>query len=516
MRKMSLIIIWSLFFCFLLGQFLQVKIYFDDFGYYSLNYGMPVEHLGHDFSIKELFQFLKNHYLQVNGRVLYFFIWLLSYHFGGMIAVSVLAASGVFFIYLFLWKLILLFNIDLQKFSKSIAVFTCLSFGLLEVWVLSAGMYWFAAYFQYVFSILPFLLFNYLYFLYREKMNTCYIMLKVLLTTLIFLASYSQESISVALVGFTIMLLIYEKKEEHFSKWNVIFVIVAVVGMLLLMLSPGIRLRASNSSDFYNLNIFQKILLSYPEIIKDFYLMTKFQIGLSISQIFISVMLIRKQLSKSTQILNLVIIIIFSCIGLFFTFFSNKYINFYNSNNNSLFFTVLGTFVIFIHVVQISKYYLHYGTKFQLLIFYMSVLSIACLVVVPERPYRLFLPFLILSTIIIIEPFMHFILLVHNSKMSTIILCVGMVLFTAITVPNMNEIFSKYQENAIVWDANNDKIEEASKIIANGQNMKEISLEKLPNSGYSGEMLYSGAADFMSYWMCLYYKVPFEFEFNFE
>ena len=68
-----------LFFVILFLQFRLVGVQYDDYGYYSLNYGASTPHYGYQYTFKELIRFLKEHYYGANGRLLYFAIWLILF-----------------------------------------------------------------------------------------------------------------------------------------------------------------------------------------------------------------------------------------------------------------------------------------------------------------------------------------------------------------------------------------------------------------------------------------------------
>lgn len=135
-------------------------IYYDDYGYYSLTYG-AVGHRGDIYSLSELISFLKNHYMHVNGRILYFFIWLLLYEFGKLKLVQFAAALSVSGIIFLIWKIIIS-NHRAEPISAMFLICDC--YWLIGITMHRQGTYWFAAFWNYVLPLLPFLLFCLLYF----------------------------------------------------------------------------------------------------------------------------------------------------------------------------------------------------------------------------------------------------------------------------------------------------------------------------------------------------------------
>ena len=110
-KKYLCIGIFAVMCVYLLLQFHYVKVYFDDYGYYSLSYGVNSVKSGHNFNFTELISYLKIHYFDVNGRIPGYFVWLGLYILGGLSAVQTVAAGFVLLILVLLWKFI-----DNQKF----------------------------------------------------------------------------------------------------------------------------------------------------------------------------------------------------------------------------------------------------------------------------------------------------------------------------------------------------------------------------------------------------------------
>lgn len=85
------------------------------------------------------------------------------------------------------------------------------------------GTYWFAAFWNYVLPLLPFLLFCLLYF--QKYIQQKSIAIQLFLTLLIFMAAFSQEQIGVAVVGFTLMIGIWEYVKKNFNRWNIGYIL---------------------------------------------------------------------------------------------------------------------------------------------------------------------------------------------------------------------------------------------------------------------------------------------------
>lgn len=277
-KNYIIILSLTIFFIYLFFQFSKIEIYYDDYGYYSLTYGIQSDFKGHSYTMSQLFSFLKEHYLRANGRLLYFFIWLFLYHIGGLKCVQLSAAVIVTAIFGLIIKIILEQNCKEKNVKKYLVFFVsvlcCLSYGVMEIGLLQFGMYWFAAMFHYVASLVPFLLFQILYFK-EEPPN---LGKQLLLLFLLFLSAWSEESWSVATVGFTILLAFLSLKNKRFCKWNIVYILGSLSGLFLVFFSPGIRLRMENHTNFYSLSIIGKVMYTLPRIMVTFWTMRLFQI----------------------------------------------------------------------------------------------------------------------------------------------------------------------------------------------------------------------------------------------
>ncbi len=143
--------------------------------------------------------------MHVNGRILYFFIWLLLYEFGKLKLVQFAAALSVSGIIFLIWKIIIS-NHRAEPISAMFLICDC--YWLIGITMHRQGTYWFAAFWNYVLPLLPFLLFCLLYF--QKYIQQKSIAIQLFLALLIFTAAFSQEQIGVAVVGFTLMIGIWE------------------------------------------------------------------------------------------------------------------------------------------------------------------------------------------------------------------------------------------------------------------------------------------------------------------
>ena len=92
--KYAYLAVFAAFYVFLLMQFGNVFIYYDDYGYLSLSYGTNIDVAGAEYSFSELLAFMKGHYFNSNGRLLYMFLYCFVHMLGGIRGVQVFMATA--------------------------------------------------------------------------------------------------------------------------------------------------------------------------------------------------------------------------------------------------------------------------------------------------------------------------------------------------------------------------------------------------------------------------------------
>ena len=69
-----------------------IYIYFDDYGYASLSYAGFDNHAGMQYGLSDILQFLKFHYFNWGGRILYFFFEIVILRVGGLPLIQLIQA----------------------------------------------------------------------------------------------------------------------------------------------------------------------------------------------------------------------------------------------------------------------------------------------------------------------------------------------------------------------------------------------------------------------------------------
>jgi len=520
-KKLIFFLIWAVFAIYLACQFQNVKIYYDDFGLYSLTYGIDADdahNYGNMHSLSELLPYFRQFYCNTNGRLLWFFLSLSCYVLGGHMLVQIVAALLVVTIYFVMWILLQRFNKTAAAMPCASSILICLSYGLLEISILNEGTYWMAAFFLYVAPLLPFLLFVWLYSARRDMGFTVFD--KAIMSGLIFFTGWSQESWGVAIIVFTLSLLIYEYKMKSKSTWfNVLLCGIAVIAVVILVASPGIRSRALQYSDFEQLNVFQKILNTVPNIVGSFFSWRNqglYNIFFWGTQVGLGIVIGAKDKDKKIFTFDVIYILACLLLSVAYAFLKCSPITLAVEQGGAVWFImcVLFTLLIVAVCIQMTRFYIGEGKIYHCLTFFMLIASVGCLVLVPERPLRLFLPFLICSTWLMADIFCDRLSLIENASKRIQIMITGCAVLALVALPNMYTIFCGYARNSTVLNDNDYIYRNAAENIAAGE-MEEpfiLHLKKLPEDIYAGQQVY-GPSGFMKQWICNYYKIPYNAEF---
>lgn len=502
------VVIFAAMFLFLCAQFSNVMVYFDDYAYYSLSYGADYENIGHNFSLPQLAAFLHEHYYTCNGRLLGFGIWLSLFSIGGLPLVQIAAAVFTLLVLITLWKLV-----DIQEHRSISALLICAFYGLFSVHLIRHGIYWFAAFFQYVAPISGMIGFILLYFRYRQigfRLPTV-----VLMALLILFAAFSQEQFGVTVCFMLFLLIVFEVWQKNFRKELVVFAIFAVLGVSALMLSPGILNRASGPA----VPLLSRIVASTYMTIHTFFakMATPFIVLLFISVFSFSAELIQtdekilKVIDTVAILLSIISIAIYCCtpvLSLLGGIFENRY--------HALF--VIGSAAVCLIVLQITRYYFTNQKYSRLLVFLSAVGSVGCLCVLPEVPERLFIP-----TWFLLFPTLMDGVLALCSKISTkkgikesTCISVLTAVIVCFAIYNAQSIYKGYAENGIVHRYNDRQLTQVAALEDSGEQVDAVYLKMLPNKNCTGVMVYVDGVQFIKNWICDYYDLSHSVSFYFS
>lgn len=504
--KYKIPIIFIVFFLIVFLEHQFMWLYHDDYGYASLSYAFNVDGVnGHAFNLNQLFDFLVGHYNNWGGRVLYFGIECLL--LGKSILLFKLVQSIVItLIFYYLYKI-------LKKYTKIedyiLAILSVCCYGFIEIMVIRTGIFWPTASVLYVFPLFPLLM-----FIYHYDSNNKKILHNILMGLLIFLASFSQEQIAVAVVAYIGIITIYEYfKTKKINKINIIMILVALIGFAILMLSPGTKIRMDHPSngDFYTLSLFGKIARNYPNlIINIFSHYSKMFVMLLLGSI---TYLSYKNLKNKSTILNKIsllstITVLLLTVVSAGTYFEVMYELF---GSNILKIATIGLFTIQLLFMLYSLiiYFVKNKKYLFIWIIIIAILSQAAMIIAPYYPLRSIIIFQILFYIIIIYCICDFL---DKKKFKSVVI----ISLVIVSLFNLFTIIRGYYRNNYVNKQNDKILIDASKDIKNGMDIEIITLKRLPDLTYSGDQPYTENNEYILPWILEYYDLPENVEIIYE
>lgn len=497
----------------LIAQFSKVMIYYDDYGYYSLTYlNQAATHVGSTYSLAELVVFLKDHYFQCNGRLLYFAVWLLLYYIGGLKAVQIGAAIIVSSTLFLGWKIATKNN---EKSSLVAAFLICALYWLLSITLHRQGTYWFAAFFHYVTPLIPFLGFQLMYF--YSKNSSCSFSGILRMSALIFASAFSQEQWAVTSVFFATVLVIRKILKKTSCKQELVYLGSAVVGASIVLFSPGIIARGESAIS--DQKIWMQILENIFQLLCVFFGIEErlFILVLLMALLCICIYLFREiDQTGAKKIIDCFCMAIY--VGALAVYFAKdvwvREIWATDYLEKKCLITVVTLSFIVLTIIQVTRFYIVKKSDGKLMVFYSAVMSIACLAVVSELPIR----------IILLPTFALFILIVdgltlplhlEQKKLAKVVTAFICITIGIVGAENGFRIYTGYALNKEVHVYNDRIFKETSAKIAQGEEVSQIYLKKVPDILYGCEMVYYDGFEYMKKWMDNYYIIPDEVQFVF-
>lgn len=231
-EKKVVFTVFLLFFLFLLLQYSRIPLYSDDYGYGSLSYAAQSDKEG----IWEFLDYLRLHYLNWGGRILYYSVLICGVR-AGLWVIRILQSVVILADYILIYELCCFSSQRINKISSSILV--CLFYGIFEIAVAQQSLYWFSAAITYT---LPFCTFC-IFFLKIYKIGKDRILLpkKVLcLSGLGFIVGFSQEQYAISacvLYGYFYLVNLRKQRKNIKSFW--IIGVFLAIGSAMLILAPG-------------------------------------------------------------------------------------------------------------------------------------------------------------------------------------------------------------------------------------------------------------------------------------
>lgn len=482
---------FGLFFVFLLLQYCNVFVQFDDFGYATLAYATPNNNC-YEFSFPLLLKFLWNHYNGWGGRIAYTFIEILLLKLPDW-CIRVFFSIIVCLVYFLLYKMI---SQDIQCKTKIFwTVFILLSYGMFSLEYVRGSFYWYSAAMTY---IVPIVLIYYLamklvdceYDIYSKKM-------KLFMGCIIFCAAISHEMISLIVCLIVVLAVLFRRKSiKNLKKIDYIYVSISLFGFFLVFLAPG---------NFKRLQLTE----SDGQIIKS--------VVVNINNIFNYLFAVSNRRYMSILLLS------FTCLGITLIREKRKIIGVIQTIYSILLF--MWMFMFDLGIYRQGSFLCVGGVSFGIILGYIGVTifslciyykekekrnfvlliagggSLSFFVISSSISERIFVPFMLCSMPFIITMFVRM-----KGKTSQVVIVLA-VIWGMMCTTNLIGIYSAYQKNSIYQEYNDRVLRVSSAKIASGETIDYVKLEKLPSKGAYVNMPYE-YDNGITIWMHYYYNIP--------
>lgn len=551
--------VFAVFYAFLLMQFSKIFIYYDDYGYLSLSYGTNIDAAGSEYSLSQLLAFMKGHYVNSNGRLLYMFLYCFVHMLGGIRGVQIFMATAVLFVaagvFLTVGKMLE------GRFSDGegrrlapvqqlfLAAFICLLFGTFGIMLQRMGTYWYAASFIYVVPAVPFLAFA--SFLYssvsagesaagggtkkafaaekqpdkakrkipgaekQPKPAGRRYLRAAACGFLGFLAGWSQEQWFVAAVVFAILCLALDiVKDRKPGLYALAGCMGSAAGGMIIVLSPAVaaRMNSEGNAAFASLGFFEKLGRNIP------LLMNLFFSGDNLRYLifFFPAMILLGLLAASGDRKGRVFHLAFSAASLlaFAGYLMKQKLYLFTPGTYSDGAAILLLLYIAFCFAEVLLFYKKENQAFGAFLFTAAVLSVGSAAIVPEVPLRIFYPFLYLSWVLF--GYLYGKLLLAGRGRGTAFSALALFYLAAVSVPNLRNIYRGYSLNYQVLMYDDAVFRKSAEQIKAGKEIDTIEVYELPDMLCKNEVVYDDNFSFMIVWMREYYDLPEEVEFDYR
>lgn len=538
--KYAYLAVFAAFYVFLLMQFGNVFIYYDDYGYLSLSYGTNIDVAGAEYSFSELLAFMKGHYFNSNGRLLYMFLYCFVHMLGGIRGVQVFMATAVLAVALLLFftaRRMLEGRLEAEKVSgdgtkeeggelqgrlspgalAALAAFICLLYGILGIMVQRMGTYWYAASFIYVVPAVAFLVFA-VYF-YRTvllpKGEKPGIRRMCLCAALGFLAAWSQEQWFVTTISFVVICLgVKLWRDRRLELYEILTFLACAAGGLIIILSPAVsaRMNSAGNAEFSSLSLFGKLGRNIP------LLMNLFFSGENIRYLmfFFPMMIFMGCMAAAKDRKLLPLHLGFSAVSaaMFAGVFLKQKLHVFAPGAYSALTANLLLLYIAFCFAEVILFYRAEKQIFGSAVFAAAVLSVGSAAIVPEVPLRIFYPFLYLSWLLLAYLYGR-ILLIEARRIPLSAACT-LAFLVMISIPNLKSIYTGYKMNYQVLMYDDAVFKESAEAIRQGADIETIEVYELPDLLCKNEVVYDENFSFMIAWMRQYYDLPEYVEFEYR
>lgn len=538
--KYAYLAVFAAFYVFLLMQFGNVFIYYDDYGYLSLSYGTNIDVAGAEYSFSELLAFMKGHYFNSNGRLLYMFLYCFVHMLGGIRGVQVFMATAVLAVALLLFftaRRMLEGRLEAAEVSgdktkekggelqgrlgpgalAALAAFICLLYGTLGIMVQRMGTYWYAASFIYVVPAVALLVFAVYFYrtVFLPKGEKPGIRRMCLCAALGFLAAWSQEQWFVTTISFVVICLgVKLWRDRRLELYEILTFLACAAGGLIIILSPAVsaRMNSAGNAEFASLSLFGKLGRNIP------LLMNLFFSGENIRYLmfFFPMMIFMGCMAAAKDRKLLPLHLGFSAVSaaVFAGVFLKQKLHVFAPGTYSALTANLLLLYIAFCFAEVILFYRAEKQIFGSAVFAAAVLSVGSAAIVPEVPLRIFYPFLYLSWLLLAYLYGR-ILLIEARRIPLSAACT-LAFLAMISIPNLKSIYTGYKMNYQVLMYDDAVFKESAEAIRQGADIETIEVYELPDLLCKNEVVYDENFSFMIAWMRQYYDLPEYVEFEYR
>ncbi len=255
LSKRSDFIVFLFVFIVAYFQSKYIGFYHDDYGYAALSYGVRGNYP--EFSMYNVILFIKDHYINWGGRILFFFFEVLALQLdmqGFMFVQSVIVAITIFFTYKTILSII---NYD----DSRLKVFILFSF--IGIYLLFAkktyanALFWASASVLYVWPLCPMMIGIYLFIRWyiKKEMSFCRLLM---MGIVFFMAAFSQEQITLVALSISYLFFICARSLNGYNEIKKPLFTIQIstfLGACCLLLAPGnfSRLDSGHDGGFHSL-----------------------------------------------------------------------------------------------------------------------------------------------------------------------------------------------------------------------------------------------------------------------
>lgn len=481
-------VLFVLFFLFLCIQHQFVYLYFDDYGYASLTYGYTGNTAGMDYSILDVFGFIKWHYLEWGGRVLYYLLGILSMR-AGLWCVRLVQCLFILGISIYSWRLIETEGDGKGNFAKAfIIVFLYAAVG---IGTFREGIFWFSAAMGYVWPLCALFAAVYYQRQYHMKGKPACLALSCVL---FFAAAFSYEQVALMTAVYAILNYVFGRlREGKHVKGGFLIIASAILGSCVEILAPGNFVRAGEKTNeaFFELSFVEKLSENIPRILE---INLGYDNRISVLIFLASGLMCawgilwKKKESLACRLNFFAGLLLSAAVAASWRMGTTWYL------------CVLLILWIIWYTVNVTLALWEKKTWMAAL-FYGGLCSQGMMLLSPTIPERAHIPFLFLmhmvTAYVAAEFFSHFLRKGRYLYLGALAAAASL---------NIVSVTLGYYRNAEINDINRYKLTEKSFRIKAGMEVPSIVLYRMRNDQYAAQMPYNEQS--IEYWMKNYYELP--------